>query len=198
MIDNQCLLLKPRVSTADGRERQESNIDNVIRLAIDQADLVVEGEAGIEVVDITLELIQKIDEATVVVVDAQSYEQTGAFTLSPFLFYLLAIAHTLGNKTILVAPTTTHLPHSLLREHTLTYSGDNLRGFIRRFKEIVVEIQNKQNFRPDNPYQEFLREKLVKEEQARARMAEEELRKLREEVAKQKPPSQIKFTPVRS
>lgn len=153
-----CLFLKPHVSTAEGREKQTQVIRDYIPPAIEQAGLTFIGLSdGVEVDDITYELIEQVHQADIIVIDVNHYETDGVFTQSPYLFYLMALAHRCGNRTILVCEHNSMVPASLLRHHTLTY-GNGIWKFIASFKRVALEITTTSNSRPDNPVQEYLRE----------------------------------------
>jgi hypothetical protein len=157
-MDKTCLLLKPHATTAESREHREQQIKDVFRPAISAAKLTVIGdEMGVEVEDITSALIQLTYEAKIIVVDANCYESAGAFTLSPYLYYLIGLSHSLGNNTILVAKSINHLPHSLNTSHTLTYA--RVGEFFDQFQEVVNTIISDEDKRPKNPVQEYLQER---------------------------------------
>ncbi|HEY4389502.1 MAG TPA: hypothetical protein VGN34_34105, partial [Ktedonobacteraceae bacterium] len=86
-MTTSCLLLKPQVATADGREKQRSDIKTFIKPAIKQARLSMIDDLldGLEVSDISDDLIEKIYETDVLVIDANCYETNGIFKLSPYL-----------------------------------------------------------------------------------------------------------------
>src|SRR5213080_3412577 len=97
---NSCLFLKPQVTTAEDRENQRRDIETFIKPAIKQAGLSVLNDQldGVEVDDISDDLVQKVYEAHVLVIDANCYETAGLFRLSPYLYYFIAIGHSLGNQ----------------------------------------------------------------------------------------------------
>ncbi len=184
MSKNNCLLIKPMPGDQQFRNQQEV-IQKVISPAIKEARLNPLGNPdGVFVTDISRELIRQICEADIVVVDANCYETTRPYTLSPFLYYCMAVSHSLGNRTILVVDTTStdHLPDSLRRHHMLRYSRQDALDFVERFKRVVEEIQTGQSDSPDNPIQEYLKEvdaePKVIEYEDRLRFVEERLGKL--------------------
>jgi hypothetical protein len=147
------------VATPEGREKQGQDIKTFIKPAIKQAGLSAIDDQidGLKVADISDDLIQKICQADVLIMDANCYETTSVFQLSPYLYYYMAFAHSRGNATILVTNTITHLPHNLIKYHTLTYSLADIWEFIEKFKAAVEGIRQQQNSRPDNPIQDYLR-----------------------------------------
>lgn len=206
-MTNLCLFLKPQVRTAEGRERQREAIEKFIAPAIEEAKLLVIDNQinGLEVSDISVEMVKKVYKANVIVIDANCYksdtkvkgleagkssEASNMFSLSPYIYYYMAVGHSRGNVTILVANTTTHLAHSLITDHhTLTYATDNLE-FVRKFRDAVEEIRQQQNIQPDNPLQVYLNQ----EELARTRRRVAELEAEKEQQRQGK--SSIVFTRV--
>lgn len=184
-MNTTCLFLKPQVTTAEGREKQRQDIKNFIIPAITQARLeVIDDQVeGLEVSDISDDVVRKIYKADVLIIDANCYETSGVFRLSPYLYYYLAIGHSRGNSTILVTNTIAHLPHNLVKYHTLTYSLDEIWVFITRFASAVEEIRQRRNEdNPDNPVQYYLHmEDLTK---ARQRIAEMEADKAQHKQGK--------------
>ncbi|HJT75636.1 MAG TPA: serine protease [Gemmataceae bacterium] len=171
---NTCLLIKPRVGHAEGREQQRDDIENLVLPALEQAGLRLPDEhpAGVEVHDISPELIQVLDEAGIVVIDANCYERDVPFPLSPYLFYFMALAHTKGSSTILVSRSSNHLPVCLQgRPHTLTYATNRVREFDRAFRAAVQKIQARADEKPDNPVQEYVRMRALEVELYRTRAA---------------------------
>ena len=152
------LFLKPKVMTPEGREKQGQDIKTFIKPAIERAGLSSNDEPdGLVVSDISDDVIQKICQADILLIDANCYEQTSVFPLSPYLYYYMALGHALDNATILVTNTITHLPSNLIKYHTLTYSLADIWEFINKFKAAVEGIQQQQNSRPDNPIQDYFR-----------------------------------------
>jgi hypothetical protein len=172
MASRSSLLIKPYVSSADGRERQQNDIE-IISAAIEQAGLTpLDGSAtGHEVrEDITNELIEYIHKADVVVVDANCYEDSGTFRVSPLLAYLIGLSHSLGNRTMLVSRTD-HFPHSFLRNHILTYSSDGVIDFIKRLRGVVEDIFDDEELKSDNPIQQYRKTDDLKSQLAAAQAA---------------------------
>jgi hypothetical protein len=160
-----CLFLKPQVIAEEERERQIQDIKLFIKPAIVHAGLSVIDDQidGLEVADISDDVVQKIFKADVLVIDANWYQTSGIYQLSPYLYYYMAVGHSRGNATILVANTTMYLSHTLVRHHTLTYSAADSWMFTLRFMAAVNEIRERQNTEPDNPIQDCLKEeKLAK------------------------------------
>lgn len=203
MTIKSCVLIKPHPSTSEGREQQERHIKNLIGPAIRQANLELVGdEAGCSTDDVTPVLIRQVYEADIVVVDANCYETGSVASFSPFLYYFIALRHTLGNQTILVSQTTDHLPHSLRKHHTLSYQPDESWQFYQQFMEVVQAIRSGEDQRPDNPIQEYLQEleyRAKEEELARtqrmlaAREAQLEALQKEKKIASQ---PKITFRPV--
>src|SRR5262249_8059546 len=140
-----------------------------------------------EVSDISGDIIQKIYEADILIIDANGYEINGTLQLPPYLYYYIAIGHSRGNATILVTSAKKHLPHELITYHTLVYS-DSVRDFQRftdQFNVAVEEIRQRKNERkPDNPIHSYLqREALAKAHQRIAEMEQEVLDKARQRIA---------------
>jgi hypothetical protein len=179
---------------------QQRVFRNIVRPAVRQAQLTLFDETteGVVVNDISPELIEQVHEADVVVADVSCYETSGAFSLSPLLCYFIALSHSLGNRTILVAHSTAHLPAHLQKHHTLTYSSENPVDFYDRFERVARGILAGEDNRPDNPIQEYRKEKDTAEEiaQAKAQAAEKEaqLKRLRQQMAEGKQPSPPKIT----
>ncbi|HLN29239.1 MAG TPA: serine protease [Gemmataceae bacterium] len=168
---NTCVLIKPEVTHAEGREQQREEIEGIILPAIKQAGLQLPDDypEGVIVNEITTDLIQLVDEAGIVVIDANCYEKSGAFTLSPYLYYFMALAHTKGSSTILVCRSSEHLPPSFQkRPHTLNYSSKVFK-FVTEFRNVVQRIQARTDFRPDNPVQEYIANRVLAAELQRAR-----------------------------
>lgn len=188
-----CLFLKPQVITPEGRERQKQDIETFIKPAFDHAGLTVLDNQldGLAVSDISSDIIQKIYKADILVVDANCYETSGFFLLSPYLYYYIAIGHSRGNATILVANSLTHLPHNLIKHHTLAYSLPKIWYFINSFKTAIEGIQL-QSDETDNPIQEYHKNLEAQEALARARQEIAQLQKEKEEKARasQKPGKQ--------
>ena len=176
------VFLKPHVLTPQDRDSQRQAIDNVIKQAIRSAGLPIEGKEGdgLEVTNITEDLIQRVFESDLLIIDANNYKTT---TTLPYLYYLIALGHALGNSTILISQTTEHLPHSLIKHHTLTYSPERVFEFIDKFREVVEEILQKRNNRPDNPIQIYWRDKqvtqILHEQQAAIAEQDEEIKRLK-------------------
>jgi hypothetical protein len=181
-MTTSCLFLKPQVATAEGREKQGLDIKNFIRPAIEQAGLsAIDNQMdGLEVSDISDDLIQKIYDADVLIMDANCYETSGIFQLSPYLYYYMALGHSRGNITILVTNTIAHLPYNLIKYHTLIYSSTDIWKFINKFKAAIEEIrQGQHEDSPDNPIQNYLHQDAL----ARARR---QIAELQAEKAQQK------------
>jgi V8-like Glu-specific endopeptidase len=173
---NQCLLIKPTVSSPEGREQQTHDIQNVIRPAIEHAGLALPQEFpdGLQVADIISAFVPKVYEAEIVVVDANCYCSQGEFHLSPALFYFLGMRHAKGNETILVSRPGHHLPFGLNnRPHTLPYNPTGVWKFIEAFKLAVHKIQARAQEEPDNPIQEY-KERLARELELERLKAENE------------------------
>lgn len=183
-MSNLCVFLKPQVTTAEGRDRQRDDIETFIHPAIVEAGLVVIDNKidGLEVSDVSDELIQKICQADVLIIDANCYETAGVFRLSPYLYYYMAFGHSCGNTTILATNTTAHLSHNLITYHTLTYSVKEFRRFIDKFKAAVEGIRQRQNSRPDNPIQVYREQE--DHAKTRQRMAEMEAEKAQQKQGK--------------
>jgi hypothetical protein len=168
MIVTSCLLLKPQVTEAE-KQNQKQNIDIFIKPAIVQAGLTVfDGELdGLEVNDISEELVQKVYETHILIVDANRYDDAGFFQFSPYLYYFIALGHSIGNRTILVAESGNaklYLPISFIKYHTILYTSETeCPKFIDRFKAAVDEIRQERNSRPDNPVQDYLIQKTLEE-----------------------------------
>jgi hypothetical protein len=172
--------------------------------AIKQAGLTLHsGESeGSQVNGITFDLIRQVAEADIVVIDANCYETHGAFTLSPYLFYLLALRHTLGNQTILVAAAFDRFPAILQRDHALTYVENEPAVFYEQFESTIRAIEAQTSGDTDNPIQDYLRRKAEQEEQSRARQelqsqAAQVDKTRRETQGHREPPGRIEFRPVR-
>ena len=176
-----CLFLKPPVTSADKQKQQEVAIEGYIKPAIAMAGLSMLDDQvdGLEVDDISYDLVKSVYTADLLIVDADCYETAGSFRLSPHLFYLIALGHSLGNHTILVTSTTAHLPNRLIEYHTLTYSSvfspDSVKRFTNNFKRIVEDLRKDPIGSPDNPIQGFL-----KQQEDKAKL--EELQKKQEEL----------------
>ena len=162
MTTKSCLYLKPRATEAEGREKREEFSD-LIESSIEQAGLTPLGESGkgLEVADISMEVGEMVYQANVVVVDATRYEERAGsgFPLCPFLYYFMALSHSLGNKTILVTDNARHLPPSLVSPHTVTCAEQNHRAFQafkRKFSRVAQEILD-EDIKPDNPIQAYLK-----------------------------------------
>jgi hypothetical protein len=197
---NTYLFLKPQISTAEGRDNQRKDIETFVRRAIKQAGLLSLDEQtdGIEVTDISDELIQKVYEADVLIIDANCYEATGHFKLSPYLYYYMALGHALGrNHTILITNTVKDLPVNLVKYHTLTYSRDDVFQFIDRFAAVVEEIRLQKNTKAGNPIQNYLDRKALVETQRRLAQTEAEIEELRRQQWQgNQRPNKITFRPL--
>jgi hypothetical protein len=102
----------------------------------------------------------------------------------------MAIGHSRGNATILVANTTEHLPHTLVRYHTLPYSSANVWEFVTRFTNVVKRIREQRNSEPDNPIQDYLKQEALDK-------ASQQVTELKEDKTRQKQRRQpIIFYPV--
>lgn len=158
MPDATCVFLKPYVTEAVDKIKQQEDFDNFIKPAIERARLRLLGNAekGLIVRDITPDLIGQIHRADVVLIDANAYPDSIPLTLSPFLSYLVGFSHSLGNKTILIASSKVHLPAALQKEHTLNYSSRETTVFWAAFERHCREILTREVTRPDNPIQEYL------------------------------------------
>jgi hypothetical protein len=196
-MQTSCLFLKPEIITPQDREKQEQDIKRILIPAIAQARLspIDDQIGGIVVSDISDDLVQKACKADILIIDANWYEITDVFQLSPYLYYYMAIGHSRGNATILVTNTTTHLPHNLVKYHTLTYasvySSAEIWSFTYRFVHVVNGIQEQQNRQPDNPIQDYFSRKKLAE--VRRRRAEREAEMALQRQGKLRP---FKFYPV--
>jgi hypothetical protein len=167
-----CLLIKPAILGADGREQQQKDVVNYIKPAIEFAGLRLPEyhPEGLTLADISRDPIRLISEATLVVVDANCYETKGFFKLSPFLYYFLGVCHARANRTVLVSRSTAHLAPGLQGfPHTLTYAEP--AEFNRSFKAVVQKILQRDDDRPDNPVQEVERQRTLEEKLQRTRAA---------------------------
>lgn len=216
MTELTCLLIKPYPSTPEGRETQQSDIQDIIEAAISGAGLkMANAGKGITVEDdIPRELIRQLYDADVVVVDANRYEEDGVFKLSPFLYYLMGVHHALSNRTILVSTSRAHLPATLQMGHTLFYERTvpGARKFARRFQSLIRQIKaDWDQGEPGNPVQSYrrhkeqlAREKELARERAEKKALEEDLAKKKEELEKARQqgkrpstvPQRIEFRPV--
>ncbi len=186
-----CVFLKPDATTPEGRERR-NKVERFIKAAIAQSGLTLLGEDNakeeIVVTDVSTKVIAPLYQADVVVVDANCYEDApgrGAFGLSPLLYYLVALSHSRGNQTILVAENVSHLPRSFVREHTIDYKKvdfDAIEQFKDKFQEVVTEIINENNDKPDNPIQEYLRDIQEKDKARRIAQLESEVERLKRDA----------------
>lgn len=156
MSVKNCLLIKPRVTSAESQIQQNNAITHVIKPAIDQAGLALLGDQdGLVLNDITEPLVQQVYEADLVVVDANRYEAADPTPLSPFLCYFIGLRHTMGSRTILVARAVDHLPFTLRLHHTLTYTLEEIWQFYKQFKQVVATLEDG---RPDNPIQAYFKD----------------------------------------
>ena len=171
MASNICLFIKPYTTLPEAMMQQQKEFRNIVKPAIEQAGLVLLelDQQGIVVKNISSELIKQIYETDIVVVDANCYETTGIYTLSPFLYYFIGLRHALGNRTILITRSTDHLAASLQRHHTLVYSPEEPPEFYEKFKKVVRAIQSGEDTSSDNPFQEYRLQKDLAEQLARAR-----------------------------
>lgn len=187
MTNVTCLFLKPAVGTAEGREEQKEYIEMFIQPAFERAGLsVLDDDYGLAVSDITRNILEKIYNTDLMVIDANCYETyNGVSSLSPYLYYYIAVGHSRGNATILVANTLTHLPYDLIA-NTLVYSSKTIKPFISKFKAVVDEIQQ-QPGKPNNSIQVYLNQAAKDKELARVRTEkEEEIAKVREELERER------------
>lgn len=157
-MDDQktCLLLRPYVTDANDKDRQENDLKN-IKQAITKINLRLLGpsQEGIVVQDISFDLIEEVYYADVIVIDVNEYPS--AINFLPYLYYLKGWSHALWDKTILVAQKIEHLPLSLQRSsYTLGYS-ENPWGFFSDFQNAIKGILEKNSRRANNPIQSFLR-----------------------------------------
>jgi hypothetical protein len=154
------LFLKPETTRLEDWEKQEQDIKKIILPAIAYAELsaIDDQTEGFVVFGISDAMIQKTYKADILIIDANRYETSGTFQLSPYLYYYMAIGHSRGNATILLTNTAEHLPPNLVKYHTLTYSAAEAWAFVARFVNVVDEIRKQQNTQPDNPIQDYLKE----------------------------------------
>jgi hypothetical protein len=169
-MTTSCLFLKPQVIADEEREKQIHDIKMFIRPAIEHCALsVIDGQIdGLEVADISDDVVRKIFKADVLVIDANWYPTSGLYQLSPYLYYCMAVGHSRGNATILVADTTMYLSHTLVRHHTLVYSAADSWMFTLRFSAAVNEIRERLNTEPDNPIQDCLKKEKIEKVRQRA------------------------------
>ena len=184
---NTCWFIRPKPKTDAGFRQQMEDIRDFIKPAIEMAGLEMlgpDGTGGNEIADVSPELIRYAHEADIVVVDANRYDEE-SFASAPYLCYFLAFRHAMGNRTLLVCKAKTHLPATLQMHHTLVYGGQNTLQFVQRFKQTVENILGGRDSNPDNPIQQFLREKgladQVKQAQAEAQAKAEEIARLKQE-----------------
>jgi hypothetical protein len=167
-----CLLIKPRVERAEGWKQQHEDVREVILPAIEAAGLTLPDYApeGLLIDDLSRLTIQRVSESMIVVVDANSYEKDCPFTMSPFLYYFLGLRHARGNRTILVGRTLNHLPPNLQQgPHSLSYETRNT--FNRALKDVVTQILALGDEQPDNPIQEYEKQRALEEEVTLTRKA---------------------------
>jgi len=179
-VGNTCLYIKPDTTLAESRDRRDNEVETLISMAVKDADLTLLNDRGVIADRISDELIRQVAEADIVVIDAHSYEKSDAF-LSPSLYYLMAFSHTLGNKTILVSDSLSHLQRCMINHHTLTYTDAGIAGFrifSQEFCETVKRIQAGDD-KPDNPIQDYLKS-------VSSRDAENKLERLEAEVSRYK------------
>ncbi len=203
-----CIIIKPKPSLADDREKQRELIEDIIEDAIRQTDLQLKSPKGGILVedDVSEELVRQILESDIIVIDANCYEcydkkeketdkpRYDVHKLSPFLYYFLGIRHTMGNKTILVSKSKVHLPATLQKHHTLFYDRTpikKVKHFTSRFQRIVKKIIEEGNEgEPDNPVQAIILHKLQKTQKHKLEKVQAELDALKErEAEKAKRPS---------
>ena len=149
MSSNICLFIKPKIRVGDDFMQQQREFRVIVKPAIKQAGLTLfdPEHEGTAISEISSELVEKISEADIVIVDANRYEETG-LPLSPPLCYFIGLRHAFGNRTILIARASGHLPASFQKHHTLFYSHDDPPEFYERFEKVAKSILSGEN---DNP-----------------------------------------------
>lgn len=188
------VFIKPPVTDPADIVQQMNDINNFIAPAIKNRDLRLVGdEKGISVRDITPALIRQVYEADVVLIDVNEYVKSQLVPLSPYLCYFMGFRHSLGSGAILAARATRHLPPTLQKEHTLTYSLEEPGAFSERFARAVEEILSGRDSPPDNPIQELLTQRKY---QAELRKRDEEIKNLQKAAGVQ--PAKITFRKVSS
>lgn len=204
MSSNICLFIKPKIRVGDDFMQQQREFRVIVKPAIKQAGLTLfdPEHEGTAISEISSELVEKISEADIVIVDANRYEETG-LPLSPPLCYFIGLRHAFGNRTILIARASGHLPASFQKHHTLFYSHDDPPEFYERFEKVAKSILSGENDKPDNPIQEHLKEKRAAQESSRskaesAEQAAQLARLLRQQAAPRSDGStpKITFRPV--
>src|SRR5262245_52507817 len=130
MMTNTCLLIKPYLTDAADLGRQQKDIQDVIKPAIKLAALELKDEDGTIARELSPDLIKRVFDAEIVVVDANSYNTSGEFPTVP---YLLGVRHARGSQTILVLHRDVRLPYSLVTHHTITYLRESPADFYNQF-----------------------------------------------------------------
>ncbi len=198
-MTTSCLFLKPEVKTPQDLVKQMQDINRYIKPAIAQNGLApLDGQIdGLAVSGILDNLIQRIYQADVIIIDANCYETSGTYQFSHYLYYYMAISHLRGNITILVTDAQTHLPPTLVTHHTLTYSAEGIWSFLAQFKAAVEEILQMQGQgEPDNPIQAYRTRTNRDEELAEARQKIARLEAEKEEKTREPQNKSIVFRRV--
>ena len=203
MASNTCLFIKPHTNIAEALVQQARDFKRFVKPAIAGAGLTLSdsAEEGTVVRTISTELVKRIYETDIIVVDANCYEKEGWYKLSPYLYYFIGLRHAIGNRTILIASSIAHLEASLQRHHTLLYSPDDPLEFHDAFKKVIQAIQSGDDNISDNPFQEYRTQKDMAEQLARTKAEAMEkasqVEKLtREQSAGKQAPQKINFRRV--
>jgi hypothetical protein len=159
---SKAIFLKPLLEDGESFKQQTKDIKNYFRPAFGLVDLKLPDHEleGVAVCtkEITPRLMERIFNANVIVVDANSYSD---ITALPWLYYCIGLGHSMQNHTVLVARSLDHLPASLRKQHSLSYDISQPAEFFDLFVPIVKSILSGENNEPDNPIQEYLyRQKL--------------------------------------
>ncbi|HLW03739.1 MAG TPA: hypothetical protein VKT82_34145 [Ktedonobacterales bacterium] len=167
------LFLQPQVQAAQRPEATQA--EKFVVQALGNAGRNDEFEV-VEVADITDDLIKRVHLADLLIVDANDYEAKGSYNFSPYLFYLLALGHCLGNHTMLLAKTQGHLPLSLARHHhtfinsqDMSQPFDRYQDFFSKFRIALNEILVENNSEADNPIQAYISRRKIDAELARGK-----------------------------
>jgi hypothetical protein len=172
-----CLIIKPPVNSAADRETQKGAI-KVIKDAIREAGFCPadKHQDGLVLSDLSHHLIQEVDRADLVIVDANAYDLNATRGVGlACLYYLLAMLHSQDHSVLLVARSKDHLPfHLQASAATLDYPTDyvSMETFFEKFKDTAAKLLQGESDVDTNPIQRYRKEMVWKEQERRIQATE--------------------------